>query len=351
MLSRKRLAASIHLAWHASDPGLLRLIQAGKTVLAVILAFALFWKAPREARLFASIGAAFIMQCTPAGTRRLRQGAMLLSGCAMTLVVGIAAYLAPHPLFRDALIVVLAAVVFWVRRFLPGRDSFPIFAFTLSLIASELNGGPEGWAWEALAVASATGIAFVIFFYTPSRSADRAVADAIGDFRRRCGLLLAELGQLDAGEFRRFRVRHEVRTVQTSPDLLKSIFANHPNNDAAPLFADLQSAEYQAIKCLFVIRAAIERLDWNSGATQAIGWGCFRDEIHRLASQLLASRALSGHRANRAVDGGAAGDSFDAQSTRYPREMDANLLAGCVAASRLSQIDRQIGQAFPAHER
>src|SRR4051812_37380652 len=46
-----------------SDPGRLRLIHAAKTGLAVLVALLLFYRADLQVRLFAAIGAGFLMQC------------------------------------------------------------------------------------------------------------------------------------------------------------------------------------------------------------------------------------------------------------------------------------------------
>ncbi len=54
----------------SSDPGLLRLTQAFKTLAGVLIALDLFWRTDRATRLFAGMGVAFFMQCIPAGTRR-----------------------------------------------------------------------------------------------------------------------------------------------------------------------------------------------------------------------------------------------------------------------------------------
>ena len=83
------------------DPGLLRLTQACKTLLAVMIALALFWRAGSQTRLFAAAGSAYIMQCSSTGPMRRRQRTMLVSGLAMAVVVGLGGALEGHPWLQD----------------------------------------------------------------------------------------------------------------------------------------------------------------------------------------------------------------------------------------------------------
>lgn len=146
------------------DPGLLRLTQALKTVLAVLISLAIFYGSPTEKRLFAAISTAFLMQCTSTGGRRRQQLTLLVSGLSMMLVAGLGAALYRFPWAQHLLLVALALAVFYVIRFLPDQNQFPIFGFILCLLAIHLGGGSAGARADVMAVAVALPVAFATYF-------------------------------------------------------------------------------------------------------------------------------------------------------------------------------------------
>lgn len=164
ILPATQLAERLVLAEQRIDPGSRRLIHAIKTLLAVVAAMGLFWRSDVQTRLFAAVGAAFLMQCVGCGSRRYQHLCMLVSGVAMTLLVLIGAGLGTHRHAQYVLLAFLAFLIFHVRRWLPDHPAFPLFGFTLCVLATAL---PSGWdiaQREAMAVGISLLVAFPIYF-------------------------------------------------------------------------------------------------------------------------------------------------------------------------------------------
>jgi hypothetical protein len=205
------------------DPGLLRLTQACKTVLAVVISIALYWHASLQTRMFAAAGSAYIMQCSSTGPWRRRQLTMLVSGLSIDAAVGIAGMLEGQPWSQDLLLVGVAALAYYFRRFLPDKNQFPIFGFTLCVLAAVLSTGWRQGLHDMLAVATAIPIAFAIYFFLLPPSIVGAARDEIRYFCLHAAELLQ--GPWD---------RHRFEFLASRPAFLKGIADSQPDHPAAP---------------------------------------------------------------------------------------------------------------------
>lgn len=179
------------LRW--DDPGYVRLKQATKSVVAVGVALLLYRHAQQQERLFAAIAVAFIMQCVSAGSSRRQQVTMIVSAAGMMIATGLGAGFSFSIWTQAAVLAVVAFACFYVRRFLPNGDLFPIYGFILCLIATELPGGWRWAAWEMLAVATGLPIAFALRFLVLPYDPRKAAVAAIDNLRVATARFLAAL--------------------------------------------------------------------------------------------------------------------------------------------------------------
>ncbi|MDQ6676312.1 MAG: hypothetical protein M3Z09_03350 [Acidobacteriota bacterium] len=189
-----RVGAIDHIRYFllASDPGLSQLKHAAKTVLALVIALEVCrWMEPRGT-LYAGLSAGFLMQSTAGSARRTRQISMASMGAASTLAVAIGSLLASSAWAKEALLVAAAFAAFYVRRFIPGKAMFPVFAFVLMLLATLQPGGTGRAATMMTAVAVGFASAYIVFFYVLPDGTTRAFRHAADLFLFRATRIRAD---------------------------------------------------------------------------------------------------------------------------------------------------------------
>jgi hypothetical protein len=238
--------------------------------------------------MFAAAGSAYIMQCSSAGPLRRKQLTMLISGLAMAAVVGLAGALKGHLWLQDILIVSVAALAYYFRRFLPDKNQFPIFGFVLCVLASVLSTGWRQGLQDMLAVATGAPIAFGTYFFILPPNIVRAAHDQIRYFRE------------DAAEFLHARWRRRRFAAMISrPAFLKGLAENQPDHGAAPRIHEAADDEYAMLEAAFVIAASapgrtgpgIRRLSSPDTTSSFDDWS---DLALREAAQRLAVRSAAG---------------------------------------------------------
>lgn len=260
------------------DPGLLRLTQAFKTLAAVLIVLALFHSATLQTKLFGGIGAGFLMQCTSTGTRRRQQLTMSVTAICMIAAVGLGSGLSGHPRLQDALLVALAFIAFYVRRFLPDQNMFPVFGFVLCLLATALPAGWERARGEMLALAVAFPVAFGIFFYVAPPDRLRAFADALEMFFARSSEFLRSLsGALRTGRSPDRRLPKSFQRLRDNVSFNQQLLdqwpgeGRHPNQigrNAPPGARDAQVAlitelllrEYESLQAISMLEQSVTEL-------------------------------------------------------------------------------------------
>jgi hypothetical protein len=153
------------LAWQASDPDWLRLTQSLKTVLAVVVTLGIVYPLAPGNVFLSAIGAGFLMQCGEGTTRLRQQLTLLLCGLALMLLASLGAAASSHRELREALIIVVAFLTFYLRRFVTRRPGFTAYAFVVCLLATVLPGGREQAVRHIEVLGVALTVAFVVFFY------------------------------------------------------------------------------------------------------------------------------------------------------------------------------------------
>ena len=124
-----------------ADPGLLRTIEAGKTVMTVVVTLAIVHRMDLESRLLGSMGAPFFLQCTSTGSMRRRRWTMLVVAAATIVCTAASAALWHHRFVQHAWLVLVSFAVFFCRRFLPDRGMFTVFVFIMTLLAAAIPAG------------------------------------------------------------------------------------------------------------------------------------------------------------------------------------------------------------------
>jgi hypothetical protein len=148
-----------------TDPGLLRLRQAARTVIAVAISLALFHSFGSLIALFAAFAAAAFMQANSGTSRRQRQMVMTVTGAATAVLVFAGGLCHGHRVAMELMLIGAAAGCFYARRFVPDRNLFTLYSFTLALLAATFSGPWPHPLWLALAVFSGLPIAFLVYFY------------------------------------------------------------------------------------------------------------------------------------------------------------------------------------------
>jgi hypothetical protein len=199
-----------------SDPGLLRLRHAVKSVIAVAIAVVLFWRVGGVASLFAGISAAFLMQSTDTGSVIRQKVSMAATAAALMIMAPVGSALHSHRIAQAALLIAWAAAVFYARRFLQGNGAFTLFSFTLVLLSTALPGNPKlHLATNTVAFA----IAYILRFHVWPPDERRAILDAVRVFRAHARLVMAGDHSQDHLEGIRAAVLFVHNLLQEHPEL------------------------------------------------------------------------------------------------------------------------------------
>jgi hypothetical protein len=187
-----RVHATVSTALHQWDPGLLRLYQAFRTILAVGLIHILFYTAAVNTTLFASLATAFISLARDEGSRARQQVIMILTTGAMCLLGSVATTVRSSEVAVCILLSIVAFAAFYVRKFLMGPGGFSLFLFTFTLLSAAL---PVNLRTVLLASPAGGLVAFVVTFWiVPDRDESKAVRDGV---RSVCKMLARSISATD----------------------------------------------------------------------------------------------------------------------------------------------------------
>ena len=192
-----------------NDPGLVRLRQAARTVVAVTIQLALFHRFGGLIALFTAFSAAAFMQANSGASRRQRQAVMIVTGAGTAALVFAGALCHGHRVAAELFLMATAFFCFYARRFVPDRNLFTLYSFTLALLASTFAGRWPDPLRLGLAVLSALPVSFVVYFYVwpPVFHVRFAAAVRIfGELAARC-IDQAQAELADGGEARALRRR------------------------------------------------------------------------------------------------------------------------------------------------
>ncbi len=121
------------------DPGLFRLKHAAKTVLAVLLAVAVFSKFGMITRVTAGIAAGFSIQGVVGETTKNKLISLVIADICFLGAYLIGASVRPYPLLSGIFLTLLAFFVMYVRRFGPRFSTFPLLVWAVGFLATVLS--------------------------------------------------------------------------------------------------------------------------------------------------------------------------------------------------------------------
>ncbi len=109
---------------------------------------------------------------------------------ATAVIAGVENGLGSHALPKEVLLIGVAFAVYYVRQFIPGKAGFPLFGFTLSLIASIHPEDAARGSLHSMAVLSGGIAAYLVYFYVLPDETLGAFRHALQLFVYRSKLLL-----------------------------------------------------------------------------------------------------------------------------------------------------------------
>ena len=263
------------------DPGLHQLKHAAKTVVAVVIALEAFRFLHSHAALYAGISAGFLMQSTAGTTRRTRQISVAAMGVASTVAVGMGSELSGWPLAKELLLVAAAFAAFYVRKFIPGKAMFPMFAFVLTVLATVQPGGAGSALPMMVAVFGGFVSAYFVHFYLLPDESLRA-------FRHAADLFL-------------FRLRHARRNPGKEQSDLRALhkavaFEEEEMESLGDLVPDvcraLLAKQYEALQVLIIVVDAEHHSADKKSAAQTAAEKLSRVYLAETAKELKQCRAL-----------------------------------------------------------
>ena len=268
------------LTLEAMDPDWLRLTQSLKTVLAVVLTLAIIYPFTGSDLFLSAIGAGFLMQCGEGANRRRQQLTMLICGLALILLAVLGAAANSHREAKEALVIVVAFLTFYLRRFIPRRPGFTAYAFVICLLATVLPGGREQAITHAEVLAAALLVAFVVFFFIRPPNPRRAFAVSTRVFCRSVADLLRAIGRqsnaIEAGKFEHL-VKRSLRHSQALSDSLV------PSPDTK-LTDELLLGQYDAWQSLQMLQDSLGRLTATDAERLPVVWSALLAALEALAN-------------------------------------------------------------------
>ena len=267
------------LTLEAMDPDWLRLTQSLKTVLAVVLTLAVLYPFAQGDFFLSAIGAGFLMQCGEGANRRRQQLTLVICGLALILLAVLGAAANSHRELKEALVIVVAFLTFYLRRFIPRRPGFTAYGFVICLVATVLPGGRQQEFSHAEALAAALLVAFVVFFYVRPPNPLRAFAVSTRVFCRSVADLLRTLGEpsngVTAAKFEHL-VKRALRHSQALADSLV------PGPDSK-LTDELLLGQYDAWQSLQMLQDSLGRLTTEDAERLPVVWSALSAALEGLA--------------------------------------------------------------------
>jgi len=263
----------------AVDPGMMQLKHAAKTVLAVVIALEAFRFLQSREALYAGMGAGFLMQSTAGNERRTRQISMAYMGAASVIAVGLGSILSGQHVAKQLLLVGAAFAAFYVRRFIPGKAMFPMFAFVLTLLATVQPGGAGSALPMMLAISGGFVSAYAVYFYVLRDESLRAFRHAVDLFIFRLHHARAHPGN----EQNDLLVLH--RVVAFEEEERETLGGLAPEVCGAVL-----SSQYEALQVLIILYDIERQSEDDAAQASAIEFSnSYLDEVEK---QLEFDRAL-----------------------------------------------------------
>ena len=270
----------LRLTLEAMDPDWLRLAQSLKTVLAVVLTLGIIYPFAPDDSFLSAIGAGFLMQCGEGANRRRQQLTLIICGLALILLAVLGAAANSHREAKEALVIIVAFLTFYLRRFITRRPGFTAYGFVVCLLATVLPGGRQQAVTHSEALAVALLVAFVVFFYLRPPNPLRAFAVSTRVFCRSVADLLRALGgQSSANTVAKYEhlVKRALRYSQALADSLV------PGSDTE-LTDELLLGQYDAWQTLQMLQDSLGRLSTADALRLPVVWSALLAALEALAT-------------------------------------------------------------------
>ncbi|APR77758.1 Hypothetical protein A7982_03105 [Minicystis rosea] len=232
----------------ASDPGLARAGHAIKTIVAVLLSFGLFRTLETPANLFAAIASGSLVQCPSGGRRRDQLAVLVGTGLAMSVLVALGSASRRFPAIDTVLVVIVAFLTFYVRRFGAALVAPTIFTFILFVVSTGFDGRA---ASEAGGVLGGAVIATAVHFFLLPQSPRRVLTDVLIAFTDELASLLHALAvDLRGGGAATRSVPRHLRRVTALASRAQAVADELPARDGPfvePILRDVYEILHAAI--------------------------------------------------------------------------------------------------------
>jgi hypothetical protein len=277
------LAGRVERLWltlEAMDPDWLRLTQSLKTVLAVVLTLGIVYPFASSDSFLSAVGAGFLMQCGEGANRRRQQLTLVICGLALILLAVLGSAANSHREAKEALVIAVAFLTFYLRRFITRRPGFTAYGFVVCLLATVLPGGRQQAVTHAEALAVALLVAFIVFFYLRPPNPLRAFAVSIRVFCRSVADLLRSLGGRSNPQTVA-KYEHLVkRALRYSQALSDSLV---PGEDTE-LPDELLLGQYDAWQSLQMLQDSLGRLTAADAERSPVVWSALVAALEALAT-------------------------------------------------------------------
>ena len=271
----------LQLTLEAMDPDWLRLTQSLKTVLAVMLTLAIIYPLAPGDVFLSAVGAGFLMQCGEGANRRRQQITLIIFGLAVILLAVLGAAANSHREAKEVLVIVVAFLTFYLRRFVTRRPGFTAFGFVVCLLATVLPGGRQQAVSHTEALAVALLVAFVVFFYLRPPNPLRALAVSTRVFCRSVADLLRALGgQSDARTVAKFEHLVKGRGLHYS----QALSDNMVPGPETKLTDELLLGQYDAWQTLQMLEDSLGRLTAADAERLPVVWSALLAALEVVAT-------------------------------------------------------------------
>jgi hypothetical protein len=219
------------------------------------------------------------MQCGEGVSRRRQQLTLLTCGLAAVALVALGAAASSRQELRELLVIVVAFLTFYLRRFIPRRPGFTAYGFVLCLLATVFPGGSEQALSHAEVLAISFTVAFAVFFIVRPPNPLEAFAVGTRIFCSSVANLLEALAENPTGK-RAGRCEHLVKRALRFNQALADNFL--PGSES--LWSDkLLLEQYEAWQLTQMLRDSLDHLSAARSTSQTKIWPTVRASLQGLA--------------------------------------------------------------------
>jgi hypothetical protein len=271
----------LRLILEASDPGWLRLTQSVKTVVAVLLTMGIIYSLEPGDLFLGSVGAGFLMQCGEGVSRRRQQITLVTCGLAFIALAALGAAAGSPRELKEILIIAVAFLTFYLRRFITRRPGFTAYGFVVFLLSTVFPGGRGQALSHVEVLAIAFIVSYAVFFFIRPPEPHRAYAIGTRIFCSSVADLLHTLSLARPGE-RADRCEHLVKRALRFNQALADNFL--PGSES--FWTDeLLAEQYETWQLLQMLQDSLTHLCPQDEQLRPAAWGALRAGLEGLSEK------------------------------------------------------------------